>query len=124
MTEPTRLGLVTVKRAVFQGVASMALPAFTIHTAVKQAGRRFATAKNPAVKRWGPTLVGIGIVPFLPYLFDEPVSGGLRLVLGRLMAGETDHQVEHVVDYTFDKLEESFFRKQGVTIPRDPKKEL
>jgi fission process protein 1 len=74
MTEPTRLGLVTVKRAVFQGVASMALPAFTIHTAVKQAGRRFATAKSPTVKRWGPTLVGIGIVPFLPYLFDEPVS--------------------------------------------------
>jgi fission process protein 1 len=74
MTEPTRLGLVTVKRAVFQGVASMALPAFTIHSAVKYAGRKFATAKNPVFKRWGPTAVGIGIVPFLPYLFDEPVS--------------------------------------------------
>lgn len=74
MTEPTRLGLVTVKRAVFQGVASMALPAFTIHSAVKYAGRQFAKAKSPAMKRWGPTAVGIGIVPFLPYLFDEPVS--------------------------------------------------
>ena len=74
MTEPTRLGLVTVKRAVFQGLASMALPAFTIHSAVKYAGRKFATAKSPVMKRWGPTMVGIGIVPFLPYLFDEPVS--------------------------------------------------
>jgi hypothetical protein len=35
-----------------------------------------------------------------------------------------DAQVEHVVDYTFDKLEESFFRKEGVTIPREPKREL
>ncbi|KAK1926462.1 mitochondrial 18 KDa protein-domain-containing protein [Papiliotrema laurentii] len=104
MTEPTRLGLVTVKRAVFQGVASMALPAFTIHSAVKYAGRQFAKAKSPAMKRWGPTAVGIGIVPFLPYLFDEPV--------------------EHAVDFAFDKLEETYFRKDGVNIPRDPKKEL
>lgn len=79
MTEPTRLGLVTVKRAVFQGLASMALPAFTIHSAVKYAGRQFATAKSPVLKRWGPTAVGIGIVPFLPYLFDEPVSRGLGI---------------------------------------------
>lgn len=74
MSEPTRLGLITVKRAVFQGVASMALPAFTIHSAVKYAGRQFAKSSNVTLRRWGPTAVGIGIVPFLPYMFDEPVS--------------------------------------------------
>jgi len=35
-----------------------------------------------------------------------------------------DEQVEHAVDFTFEKIEEGFFRKQGVNIPRDPKKEL
>jgi fission process protein 1 len=52
----------------------MALPAFTIHTAVKMATKRLATSPNPALKRWAPTAVGLGIVPALPYLFDEPVG--------------------------------------------------
>jgi mitochondrial fission process protein 1 len=30
--------------------------------------------KNPRIKTWGPTAVGLSIVPFLPYLFDEPVE--------------------------------------------------
>ena len=73
-SEPTRLTMVAVKRSVFQSIASMALPAFTIHTAVKQAGKVFVKSANPTLKRWGPTVVGISIVPALPYLFDHPVS--------------------------------------------------
>ncbi|ODO03137.1 hypothetical protein I350_05982 [Cryptococcus amylolentus CBS 6273] len=101
MSEPTRLSMVAVKRTVFQGVASMALPAFTIHTAVRYAGRAFAKSANVTAKRWGPTVVGIGIVPALPYLFDHPV--------------------EQATDAVFDKLEESFFR--GGPVP-EPKREL
>lgn len=106
MSEPTRLTMVAVKRSVFQGVASMALPAFTIHTAVKQASKRFIRSSNPTLKRWGPTAVGISIVPALPYLFDEPV--------------------EHVVDYAFDKIEEAWFRaKPGGEVPdTKPKTDL
>jgi fission process protein 1 len=78
MSEPTRLCLVAVKRSIFQGVASMALPAFTIHTAVKQASKALINSKNITLKRWGPTAVGIGIVPALPYLFDHPVSSAKR----------------------------------------------
>lgn len=74
MSEPTRLSMVAVKRSVFQGLASMALPAFTIHTAVRQATKRLATSPNVTLKRWAPTAVGLGIVPALPYLFDEPVG--------------------------------------------------
>jgi fission process protein 1 len=74
MSEPTRLSLVAVKRSVFQGIASMALPAFTIHTAVKQASKALRNSQNVQLKRWGPTAVGLGIVPALPFLFDHPVS--------------------------------------------------
>ncbi|TFK56147.1 hypothetical protein OE88DRAFT_1652771 [Heliocybe sulcata] len=73
-SEPTRLGMVVAKRSIFQSVASMALPAFTIHTAVNQAKKAFVNAKNPRVKAWGPTLTGLAIVPVLPYLFDHPVE--------------------------------------------------
>ncbi|WVQ84089.1 hypothetical protein IAT38_006234 [Cryptococcus sp. DSM 104549] len=94
MSEPTRLALVAVKRSVFQGVASMALPAFTIHTAVRYAGRAFAKSANPTMRRWGPTAVGIGIVPALPYMFDHPV--------------------EQATDFIFDKVEENFFSSKSV----------
>ncbi|KAH7931286.1 hypothetical protein BV22DRAFT_1053165 [Leucogyrophana mollusca] len=73
-SEPTRLGMVAIKRATFQSIASMALPAFTIHTAVKQAKKAFTNVQNPRVKTWGPTLTGLAIVPVLPYLFDHPVE--------------------------------------------------
>lgn len=84
--------MVAVKRAAFQSIASMyvhpyisyshvlinfyirALPAFTIHTAVRQAKKAFVNVSNPRVKAWGPTLTGLSIVPGLPYLFDHPVE--------------------------------------------------
>ncbi|KAG2370098.1 mitochondrial 18 KDa protein-domain-containing protein [Suillus spraguei] len=73
-SEPTRVGMVAVKRAVFQSIASMALPAFTIHTAVNQAKKAFTNVQNKRLKTWGPTISGLAIVPFLPYIFDHPVE--------------------------------------------------
>ncbi|KZT38953.1 hypothetical protein SISSUDRAFT_985539 [Sistotremastrum suecicum HHB10207 ss-3] len=74
LTESTRIGMVAVQRAAFQSIASMALPAFTIHTVVKQATKAFKNVKTPRVKAWGPTLMGLACVPALPYLYDEPVE--------------------------------------------------
>ncbi|EAU84502.1 hypothetical protein CC1G_00021 [Coprinopsis cinerea okayama7 len=73
-SEPTRIGIAAVQRATFQSIASMGLPALTIHTVVAQAKKAFANVKNPRVKLWGPTVTGLAIVPALPYLFDHPVE--------------------------------------------------
>lgn len=80
--------LVGVKRAVFQSLASMGLPALTIHSTVKYAGLALKNNKNKTLRVYGPVALGLGIVPSLPYLFDEPV--------------------EHVVDYVFDKGEDMY----------------
>ncbi|KAL0949873.1 hypothetical protein HGRIS_009906 [Hohenbuehelia grisea] len=92
-SEPTRIGIVAVQRACFQSIASMALPAFTIHTAVKQATKAFKNVQNPRVKAWGPTVSGLAIVPILPYLFDHPV--------------------EHVTEKTFDWIREKIVEQQA-----------
>ncbi|KAI0068971.1 hypothetical protein BV25DRAFT_1792807 [Artomyces pyxidatus] len=73
-SEPTRIGMIAVKRATFQSIASMALPAFTIHSAVKQAKKVFDKSTNRRLRSWGPTFTGLAIVPALPYLFDHPVE--------------------------------------------------
>lgn len=65
---------VMVQRGIFQALASMGLPAFTIHSIVRYSGRALKNAKSPRIRTWGPIGLGLSAVPFLPYIFDEPVE--------------------------------------------------
>lgn len=79
------LAMGVTKRAIFQSVASMALPSLTIHSVVKYSNKLFKShAIFRPVKVWGPTVLGLGMVPFLPVMFDEPS--------------------EHVLDYAFGQV--------------------
>ena len=60
------------KRATFQAVASMALPAFTIHSTVKVFKKVFN--KIGRFQKWGPTVAGLVVVPVLPFIWDHPVE--------------------------------------------------
>ena len=86
VSETMHMGLVMARRAVFQSIASMALPAFTIHSIVRYSAPLFAKAKSTRIRAAGPTVAGLMFVPALPFLFDEPV--------------------EHVVDFVFDWIQE------------------
>ncbi|KAG1445187.1 hypothetical protein G6F56_010001 [Rhizopus delemar] len=77
-----------VKRGVFQSLASMAFPMLTIHSVVKYSAVGFKNVKNVKVKAWGPTMLGLGVIPFLPFLFDEPI--------------------EHIVDKVFKPIEDKY----------------
>ncbi|KAF5856868.1 hypothetical protein ETB97_006621 [Aspergillus alliaceus] len=66
--------MVMAKRAVFQSVASMGLPALTIHSVVKYSGRALKDSKSVWFRTWAPIGLGLSVVPFLPYIFDEPVD--------------------------------------------------
>lgn len=67
-------GTVMAQRAIFQGVASMGLPAFTIHSIVRYSGRAMKDVKNVRIRTWGPIGLGLAAVPALPFMFDEPVE--------------------------------------------------
>ncbi|GAC75419.1 hypothetical protein PANT_15d00062 [Moesziomyces antarcticus T-34] len=86
VSEATHVGVVMARRAVFQSIASMALPAFTIHSIVRYSAPVFAKAKSQRIRAAGPTVAGLMFVPALPFLFDEPV--------------------EHVIDFAFDWIQE------------------
>ncbi|KAI8981063.1 mitochondrial 18 KDa protein-domain-containing protein [Pilobolus umbonatus] len=75
-----------LKRGIFQSLASMAFPMMTIHSIVKYSAIGFKQVKNQKIKAWGPTCMGLAIVPFLPFIFDEPI--------------------EHIVDKVFKPLED------------------
>ena len=60
---------VMVQRAVFQSVASMGLPAFTIHSIVRYSGRALKNARNQTIRTYGP--IGVRLEPLTP-LFLTP----------------------------------------------------
>jgi mitochondrial fission process protein 1 len=85
---------VMVQRAIFQSIASMGLPAFTIHSIVRYSGRALKDVKNVRLRTWGPIGLGLSAVPFLPFIFDKPV--------------------EEAVEWTFHKGFETFGGKSAV----------
>ena len=88
---------VMAQRAIFQSIASMGLPAFTIHSVVRYSGRALKDAKNKTIRTWGPIGLGLAVVPFLPTLFDKPVENAVEWVFhkgfeaygGKAMVGDT-----------------------------------
>ncbi|KAI0397783.1 mitochondrial 18 KDa protein-domain-containing protein [Xylariaceae sp. FL0594] len=77
---------VMVQRGLFQSIASMGLPAFTIHSVVRYSGRAMKDVKNKTVRVWGPIGLGLAVVPFLPTLFDKPVENAVEWVFHRAFA--------------------------------------
>lgn len=68
------------QRAIFQSLASMGLPAFTIHSVVRYSGRAMKNVKNKTIRTWGPIGLGLAVVPLLPTLFDEPVESATEWI--------------------------------------------
>ncbi|GAA5974485.1 hypothetical protein JCM11641_003248 [Rhodosporidiobolus odoratus] len=94
------VGLTVAKRAIFQATASMLLPSLTIHSIVKYSALAIKKRgiQNVRVRQWLPSALGLGFIPALPFLFDEPV--------------------EHVVDSTFDRIEASLYPDANSPIRR------
>lgn len=74
---------VMVQRAIFQSVASMGLPAFTIHSVVRYSGRAMKNMKNTMIRTWAPIGLGLAVVPFLPAMFDAPVENAVEWAFHR-----------------------------------------
>lgn len=71
--------MVMAKRAVFQGLASMGLPAFTIHSVVKYSGKMVRGAKSTLMRTWLP----IGVCLFLSsFFFSSSCSCACALGVG------------------------------------------
>lgn len=77
---------VMIQRGIFQSIASMGLPAFTIHSVVRYSGQALKNVKNKTVRTWGPIGLGLAVVPFLPKMFDEPVENAVEWVFHRAFA--------------------------------------
>lgn len=69
---------VMVQRGIFQSIASMGLPAFTIHSVVRYSGQAMKDVKNKTLRVWTPIGLGLAVVPFLPSLFDKPVENAVE----------------------------------------------
>ncbi|KAL2916020.1 hypothetical protein HK105_204444 [Polyrhizophydium stewartii] len=74
----------SLQRTLFQGLASLVLPAITIHTVVDMSGKVLKNASSALLRKWGPTSVGLAVIPTLPVLLDHPVEIALDYVFDQL----------------------------------------
>ncbi len=121
---------VMAQRAIFQSIASMGLPALTIHSIVRYSGRALKNSKNVRIRTYGPIGLGLAAVPALPYLFDKPVEEavewvfhkGFELVGGRQAVGDAPATGRE--DILEQRTENSTSRRSNREKVRSKEKEL
>ncbi|KAK0702038.1 mitochondrial 18 KDa protein-domain-containing protein [Lasiosphaeria miniovina] len=83
---------VMLQRGIFQSLASMGLPAFTIHSVVRYSGRALKDVKNKTIRTYGPIGLGLAVVPFLPTLFDKPVENAVEWTFHKAFESVGGHE--------------------------------
>jgi fission process protein 1 len=73
---PMSLTQCIVERSAFQAVASIAVPFFVIHSTVSITNK--ICAKIGKFQKWGPSIVGLSIIPLLPLYLDHPVEHAIE----------------------------------------------
>lgn len=76
----TDLAWIAARRGTFQTLASLYLPALTIHSIVKYSGPVFGKSRSVRVRALGPSVLGLLTVPLLPFIFDHPVERAVENV--------------------------------------------
>jgi mitochondrial fission process protein 1 len=73
---PMSMAQCVTERSVFQGIASIALPYLIIHTTVDVSRKLCNRIKR--FQKWGPSVLGLLMIPVLPLTLDEPVEHGIK----------------------------------------------
>mmetsp|Transcript_43698 Transcript_43698/g.114848 ORF Transcript_43698/g.114848 Transcript_43698/m.114848 type:complete len:193 (+) Transcript_43698:37-615(+) len=70
--QDTDIPRVLAHQTIFHGIASLGLPMVIIHQAVH--GAQVVTKRLGRFTKWGPSLVGLSLIPALPFVVDAPVE--------------------------------------------------
>ncbi|KAJ3031606.1 UNVERIFIED_CONTAM: hypothetical protein HDU68_002209 [Siphonaria sp. JEL0065] len=73
-----------LERGIFQSLASMVFPAYTVHWVVHQSSHLFKNAQPGLLKRFGPSGIGLATIPFLPLIFDKPVEHAIEFAFNTI----------------------------------------
>lgn len=79
--QPMTLTQCVVERSTFQLIASLIVPAVLIHTTVDIGKHLFKRIGR--FQRFGPSILGLSMIPFLPLYLDHPVESGIEYVFER-----------------------------------------
>lgn len=69
--EPDNRVITLIDQSIWHSFASLAVPGFTVHRAVKVTKQLVKNAANVHVKRILPVAVGLGIIPFIVHPIDH-----------------------------------------------------
>ena len=79
--KPLSMSQLIVERSIFQAIATIIVPSFIMHTTVETA--ILMTRKYGRYQKYGPTIAGLFVIPFLPLCLDEPIERALDYSFAR-----------------------------------------
>lgn len=79
--KPMTMTQCIVERSVFQGLASIVIPFGVIHSTVSIGKKIFN--KIGKFQKFGPSILGLSIIPLLPMYLDHPVEQGIEHVFAK-----------------------------------------
>merc|ERR1712232_91301 len=83
--DASKVKMTVAHATVFQGLASLLIPFVVIHNAVHASEKHLFRASASAFARaWGPSMVALVIIPFLP-MVDEPVEAAVDYLFDHVM---------------------------------------
>lgn len=82
----------------FQLTGSVALPFLIIHTAVARSAKLFSkyAVNQRMIRAWGPSAVGLSIIPLLPTFVDHPVERAVDYVFDHWNPFKVDSKILHM----------------------------
>lgn len=83
------------ERLIFNALASMILPMFTIHGVVHQMQKLTIKSASTFARSAIPSLSGLAVIPFLPFMFDKPVEMVVERAFNTLWPYEKAYREHH-----------------------------
>jgi fission process protein 1 len=90
---PVTVPQIIVERGTFQLLASLALPYVMVHSAV-HVGHHI-THKIGRFQKYGPSILGLSMVPLLPAVVDQPVEHALEYFFETYGPWATEERRKH-----------------------------
>jgi len=92
----TRVMYAVVDTVIWQGLASVAIPGFTINRIcyISNMLLRYATSLPPATRKWTVTAIGLSAIPFIIHPIDRGVDFVMNKTLRQWTSTSSDTTAE------------------------------
>lgn len=99
---------VALNTCIWQLAASVFIPGYAVHSIVALTKRAVRGVNKGVIRKWTPTVVGLGSIPFFPHIIDPVVDIGMEhldhYIIKPALIGDEELETHEIVETTMESL--------------------